>query len=447
MAQFRKDTNQYLPQEKTIFEVVMLADQYGNVIGPANPSGMAVDAFGRARVSNPVTLFDSFHRYQDNGKLSTANSAIGSTYSHDANSSSILLNVTTANNSYVYRESNKVFAYQPGKSLQVLQTFVMAPAQTGLRQRYGYFGADNGFFLEQDGHNVYFVRRSKSTGTVVETRVAQADWNHDTLDGSNVGGWTQSPGSQVNSNPSGLTLDLSKAQILFHDIEWLGVGSVRMGFVINGQLIHCHTWHHANLANTTYMTTACLPLRCEIQNTANTGNASSLRVICSTVISEGGYQLVGNPKAVGQLPNTSYTLATAGVFYPVAAIRLKSEKADAIVIPTNFSVLGLTGNGTRIAYRLMKGDVTGGTWVDYGSDSAVQYNLTGTGVSNTTTFVNGYGYVAQQGSGPGTLNANDFRLQLERNSFTGTNTAVILAVAGYGNNDTCIGSLDWEEIN
>jgi len=46
MAQFRKDTHQYLPQETTIFEVVMLSDQYGNLVGPANPSGMAVDAFG-----------------------------------------------------------------------------------------------------------------------------------------------------------------------------------------------------------------------------------------------------------------------------------------------------------------------------------------------------------------------------------------------------------------
>ena len=446
MAQFRRDTNQYLPQEKTLFEVVMLADQYGNVIGPANPSGMAVDGFGRARVSNPVTLFDSFHRYQDNGKIGTANSATGSSYAHDANSSSILLNVTTANNAYVYRESNRVFAYQPGKSLQILESFCMAPAQTGLRQRYGYFNTENGFFLEVDGHNVYFVRRSKSSGTVVETRVAQADWNIDTIDGSNSGGWTETPGNQVNRNPSGLTLDLSKAQILFHDIEWLGVGSVRTGFVINGRFVHCHTWNHANIANTTYMTTGCLPIRCEIQNTANTGNASSLRVICATVISEGGYQVSGAPRTAGTNPNTSYTLTNAGQYYPVAAIRLKAEKPDAIVLPTNLSVLGLTGNGTRLAYRLMKGDVTGGTWIDAGSDSAVQYNLTGTGIANSVSLVNGYQYVAQQGGTPGQLHGNNFRLQLERNSFTGTNTAFILAVAGYGNGDTCVGSLDWEEI-
>jgi len=58
MAQFRKDTYQYLPDGKTIFETVMLADQYGNIVGAANPSGMAVDAFGRARTSAPLTLFE-----------------------------------------------------------------------------------------------------------------------------------------------------------------------------------------------------------------------------------------------------------------------------------------------------------------------------------------------------------------------------------------------------
>ena len=445
MAQYRKDSHQYLPQEKTIFEVVMLADQYGNVIGPANPSGMAVDAFGRARVSNPLTLFDSFHRYQDNGKISTANSATNSSFTYDANSSSIVMTVGTANNAYVYRESSKVFAYQPGKSLQILQTFTMAPAQTGLRQRYGYFGTDNGFFLEQDGTNIYFVKRSKSTGTVVETRVAQADWNVDVLDGSNVGGWSQNP-TASNLNPSGLTLDLSKAQILFHDIEWLGVGSVRCGFVIDGKFVHCHTWNHANQSTITYMTTACLPVRAEIENIRATGNTSNLRVICTSVISEGGYEIRGKPRTAGQLPNTSYTLTTAGQFYPVAAIRLKSERADAIVIPTDFSVLGLTGNGTRVAYRLMKGDVTNGTWVDAGSDSSIQYNITATSMANTTSLLNGYAYVAQQGGTAANLGGNNFQFQLERNSFTGTNTAFILAVAGYGAGDTCIGSIDWEEI-
>jgi hypothetical protein len=445
MAMFRKDTNSYLPQEKTIFEVVMIADQYGSVVGPANPSGTAVDAFGRARVSNPVTLFDSFHRYQDNGKIGTANSS-GTTVTHDTNSSSVVCNVGTANNNYVYRESNRVFAYQPGKSLQIMQTFVMAPAQTGLRQRYGYFNADNGFFLEQDGHNIYFVKRSKSTGTVVETRIAKADWNIDTLDGSNTG--PNPDGTPTsNRNPSGLTLDLSKAQILWHDVEWLGVGSVRVGFVINGKFIHCHTWNHANIVDITYMTTACLPVRCEIQNTANTSNTSNLRIICATVISEGGYQLSGKPRTVGQLPNSAYTMASVGTYYPVVAIRLKSETPDAIVIPKNISLMAKTGNGTTQKWAIVSDTtITGGSWTSAGTDSSVQYNITGTAMSGGNYLRSGYVYQAQQGTGAASLKDGEFILQLERNNFTNSNSTFVLAVTPGGNGDTCVGSIDWEEV-
>lgn len=435
MAQFRKDTHVYLPQETTIFEVVMLADQYGNLVGPANPSGTAVDAFGRARISQPITLFDSFHRYRENDKWCTANSATGSSYSYNANSASISMSVNTANGNYVYRETSKVFAYQPGKSLHFLQTFVYAPAQTGLRQRNGYFSTENGVYLELDGDTLYFVIRSKSSGTIVEDRIPQSQWNIDKLDGT---------------GPSLYTIDITKAHIFWGDIEWLGVGTVRCGFVINGQLIHCHSFHHSNIITSTYMTTACLPLRFEIENTSAVANASTMQAICSSIISEGGYELRGDQYSIGHLPNTSYALTTAGKYYPVAAIRLRSDRADAIALPKNICVLGLTGNGTRIAYKLVSGaNVTGGTWINADTaNSSVQYNLTATDMSGGRDYITMYQAVNNQGSvAQGILGNDIFRHQLERNSFTGTNTTVVLAVAGYGAGDTVIGAIDWEEIS
>lgn len=444
MAQYRKDTNQFLPQEKTIFETVMIADQYGNIVG-GNPSGMAVDAFGRTRVSQPLTLFDSFHRFQDNGKVGTANST-GTTVIHDANSSSIVCTLPVTSGAYVYRESNKVFAYQPGKSLQIFQTFVLSPAQTGLRQRIGYFGKENGLFLEQDGTNIYFVRRSKSSGTVVETRVEKSDWNIDTLDGTNTGAWTEGP-PVANRNPSGLSLDLTKAQILFTDIEWLGVGSVRVGFVINGKLIPCHTWHHANLANNTYMTTACLPVRAEIENTGTTGNTSNMRIICTSVISEGGYDLRGRPKTVGHEPNTVYDLATAGTYYPVASLRLKADRGDGIVIPRDVKIAGVSASGSVIRYKVVIGaNVSGGVWVDAGQDSSVQYNINAASYTGGTEYTSGYLTVTNQASSPVTLDNQLFRYQLERNSLANTNTTFTIAIAGQKNGDDALVSIDWEEI-
>lgn len=444
MAQYRKDLNQYLNQEKTLFETVMIADRFGNITG-SNPSSMAVDAFGRARMSAPLTLFDSFHRYQDNGRLNTANSA-GTSITHDANSSSVICSIGTSNGQYIYRESTRVFAYQPGKSLQILQTYVMAPAQTGLRQRYGYFGTNNGIFIEQDGHNLYFVIRNGSTGTIQENRVAQADWNIDTLDGSNSPGWTETLPS-ANRNPSGLTLDMSKAQIMFTDIEWLGLGTVRCGFVIDGQFIHCHSFHHSNLITSPYMGTACLPVRVEIENTADTSNTSNLRIVCTTVISEGGYELRGRPRTIGHSANSGYDLASADTWYPVAAIRLKSEREDAIVIPKDIHMGAASASGSVVRYKIVVGaNVSGGLWQSAGSDSSVQYNLNAASFLAGTDYVSGYLTITNQASTPISLGDSVFKYQLERNSFAKTNTVFLIAAQTSKAGDDVYAAIDWEEI-
>lgn len=431
MAQFNKNTHQFLGDGRSLFEVVMIADQYGNNIGSANPSGMAIDAFGRARSSLPHTLFDSFHRYQDNGKISSSNSATGATMTHDANSSSITCTLDTTSGSFIKRESSRVFAYQPGKSLQILETFVMAAPKANLRQRYGFFNTQNGIFLEQDGTTISFVKRSYVTGSVVETKVAQADWNVDPMNGL---------------GPSLKTLDLTKAQILFIDVEWLGVGSVRCGFVIDGQFIHCHTFQHANLITNTYMTTACLPIRAEIENTGTTASNSTLRIICATVISEGGYELTGRMRCIYHPVTTPYTLTTAGTYYPVIAIRLKSDRLDGIVLPKDISVLG-TSNVARYSYKIVSNaTVTGGTWVSMGTDSNVEYNISGTSMSGGTDLSHGYTTVSNQSAPVISLGDGDFKYQLERNSFTSTPYTLVLAVSGASNSDTVLASMNWQEV-
>lgn len=430
MAQYRKDIYSYLQDNKTLFEVVMIADQYGNLVGPSNPSGMAVDAFGRARSAQPLTLFDSFNRYQISGGFVTSNSASGGSTSYNENTSTISLTVDNSNSSKVTRETTKVFAYQPGKSLQVLATFVMDSAKTGLRQRVGYFNDQNGIFLEQSNTTIQFVKRSNITGTPSDIAVTKANWNIDPLDGT---------------GPSKLTLDLTKAQIFFCDMEWLGVGSVRCGFVINGQLIHCHTFHHANLETDVYMTTACLPVRYEIENIAATSSSSTLKQICSTVVSEGGYELRGRPFSKGS--TTLVDLPTAGTFYPIQSIRLRSDRLDAIVIPKDINLLGV-GNSTRLHWKIIKGaTITGGVWANVASDSAVEYNSnTAATITSGTTVTEGYVGVNNQSGETITLDSGLFKYQLERNGLTNTATTFTLAVSGAANGDDALGAIMWEEI-
>jgi hypothetical protein len=252
------------------------------------------------------------------------------------------------------------------------------------------------------------------------------------------------------TGPSGIVLDITKAQILFMDIEWLGLGTVRMGFVINGNFYVCHNFHHANLITSTYITTASLPLRYEITNTGVTANASTLKQVCSTVISEGGYELRGAQQAVGTPITTPKTFAVAGTYYPMVGIRLKTTALDAIVISTAVSLLGI-GNGKNYAWRLVQSAIiTGGAWTSAGADSSVEYNLTGTSVTGGRVLAQGYVNSSNQGSPSiNILKEALFASQLERNSFTSTPLELVIemAIDATGGTLGAYVSLDWEEIS
>jgi hypothetical protein len=405
-----------------------------NTTIPVSIGGTNLDAFGRMRVSNPLTLFDSSHRYADNNLwVSSITGTAAATFSADEGL--VNLTVGSASGDQIIRETIKVFSYQPGKSLLVMNTFVFGAANANLRQRAGYFGAANGIYFERDGTTNYMVERSSVTGSVVNTRVAQTSWNQDPMDGT---------------GPSGLTLDATKAQILYMDIEWLGLGTVRTGFIINGAFVPVHNFDHANIVTTTYITTASLPLRYEMTNTAATGTTSTLKQVCSTVISEGGYELRGAQLSAGNTITSPRTLTTAGTFYPVVSIRLKTARLDGIVILTAISILGITNNANYKWEVVASGTTTGGTWVSAGTNSAVEYNITGTAFSSTGGRILATGFF--QGSNQGSASVDIlkealFASQLERNSFTATAYELTLACTAASNGDQVLGSLDWEEIS
>lgn len=432
MAIFNSGNNSLQTHNQTLFEVVMVADQFGNPITSGNPSGMAVDGFGRSRTSSPFTLFDTTNRYKLSSDFVSSNTATG-TVTHSANTSMASLNVDTTSGAKVIRETKKVFAYQPGKSLQILNTFVFNTPKANLRQRVGYFGAQNGIYVENDGTHTYFVKRTFINDSISDIRVRQDEWNIDKLDGLGT---------------SKVVFDATKAQIFFIDLEWLGVGSVRCGFVIDGRLIHCHSFHHANIITSTYMTTASLPIRYEIENTAATASNSSLKQICSTVITEGGYELHGEnysyglePTAVGQ-----YALATAGTYYPVLSIRLHPDRLDAIAVPTDADIVPIN-NGFYKVKVYKNGTFTGGTWANVNSTSSVQYQ------SNTSATYSGgelifssYLTATTQASSSFNFGRELFNYQLERNGLTDTPLDFTITVASGTNSSNVLATMTWQEI-
>lgn len=391
------------------------------------------DSFGRLRVSDPFTLFDTQARYYDHEQFSSALTGTA-TVDYEADSSTYTLNIGSAINDQVIRETMRVFPYQPGKSLLIYSTFCMNAQKTGLRQRAGYFGAQNGIYFEVVDNTLNMVIRSSSSGTLVEDRVPQSQWNGDKLNGSGA---------------SGITLNTALDQIWFCDVEWLGVGSVRTGFVINGQFILCHTFNHANVASipgstnntTTYMTTATLPVRYEITNIAGTTGASTMRQVCASVISEGGYTQYGITEVVGTGTNAR-RLSTEHVFYPIASIRLAPGRLDSIILPTQVDFLSTTVNYYQFTL-LLNPTLTGATWAGTSQTGSVQYDTAATAVTGGTVVQSGF-VSARENVELSALSF--FQYQLGR-TLAGVSDVLTLAIASTSNNADILAQLGWQELS
>ena len=389
--------------------------------------GGAVDAFGRARSSSPYTLFDSQNRYAKNDLWSEATST-GGTITYDANASTVELNVTTSSGSEVVRQTFRSFSYQPGKSLLTFNTFVMPTAQANQRIRLGYFSTQNGVFLERDGTTVYIVRRTFVSGAAVDTRVAQADWNGDKLNGT---------------GDSGFTLDLTKAQILWEDFEWLGVGSVRVGFVIDGKIITCHTFQNANNLTSVYMTTAILPLRYEITNTSATAASATLKQICSTVISEGGYEKKVATK-VARMTTSNTGVSTS--FVPLVSIRLAAGRTGAVVIPDGYSVLPTASASTTFEIVMVKNPtLTGASW-GASASSNVEQDISATSFTGGTIIHSQYVQSSNQAQGAST-NGGDYNWDMQLGAtIGGTSDIYTIAVRTTSGTQTAIGSMSFWDL-
>jgi hypothetical protein len=396
----------------------------------------AVDAFNRLKVANPFTIFDSQNRYQPNDKWDSFG-VTGGTYSYAITESALNLIVGTTLGSKFSRETKRVFPYQPGKSLLVLNTFAFNQPKEGLRQRIGYFGLTggatsgvpyNGVYLQQSGLTLSIVMSSASLNTT--TTVNQADWNGDKFNGTGA---------------SGRNLDVSKANILWMDFEWLGVGDVRTGFFVDGKPVIAHTFHNDNINTTTYMTTACLPIRYELENLTGQTGSSQVKQICSSVISDGGYEGFSRRHNVTHSGYLAHTLPTPGVLYPLIALRLNSSRLDSIIIPSNVSTaLEQTGSNkpNTVQYRiLLNPTLTGNTWTTHYSGN-VDYNITATGATGGTDIVGGY----ITSDGAFTIGeVNSFNFQLGRTQ-AGVSDIICLVFIPINANSNVFSDFSWYEI-
>lgn len=372
-------------------------------------------AFGRLRVSNPYTIFDSKQLYTNDGIFwsNMEVSGSGTTSVYNANQASTTLGVSNLTTGKRVRQTKRHFNYQPGKSQLTILTGILGESETGIIKQIGLFDDKNGVFFESNENGICVVVRSYVTGSAVDTKIYQSDWNQDKMDGT---------------GDSQITLDFSKTQIFLIDFEWLGVGRVRFGFVVDGNMYYVHYQNHANNLSTVYMSTPNLPIRYAIENTG-TGGASSLVAICSTVMTEGGLENAGFDFAVDRGINYLDALNDSRI-YPLVSVRLKDGRNCCTIVVKNISVMCIT-TGTYKWSLLYNPTITGGTmtWADV-PNTSVSANTTTSGglaIVDGTGLKIASGYTAQNNTGD-SLSFNDVDSVLAM-GFTLTGGADVLVLA------------------
>lgn len=396
------------------FETHIEADYRGQLLQKGPDSGV-VDAFGRARVSAPYTLFDSTMRYDKRPDQWFDKITGGGTSTFLTNQSSVAMATTTASGDTVLRRTKQNFPYQAGKSMMMLQSFVGTVPTAGLIQEVGLFNDNNGVMFRASGTTLQFVIRSYATGSIVEDVVDQADWNLNTL----------------------LDLDISKAQILVTDIEWLGVGRVRCGFVINGEIIYCHEFNHYNTLTSVYMTTAILPLSYRIHNASTQASGQTLKQICCSVLSEGGYEPDGAIYSINYdlsaVPNTSGERITAG-------IRMASGRTDNVILPVRISTT--TASSDVILWRLrLNPTISGATW-QAATNGRGNVETIASGTATGGTVVDA-GFVSQ-GAANNYAVAEAIRLSLGQNASGESDTLVLTVDSAVSSK--ALGMIGWVEV-
>jgi len=393
--------------------------------------GFTLDLFGRLKVSHPYTLFDSNHRYSQDGDFSDIVVGTGSTVGMITAQSTATLSIGTTAGCSLIRESKRVFSYQPGKALQTFQTFVLNPAKPNLVQRVGYASSENGIMLELDGSQVNIIKRTSITGVTTSVVVPQSDWNQDPLDGTGV---------------SGIDLDFTKAQLMFTEYEWLGVGCVRVGFVNENGVFHiAHIFNHANTLDTTYITTASLPVRYEIFNTGVTTSPSTMKQVCVSIQSNGGYE---HKKAFDVVRNTTAVTVSITSFVPLLSIRLTPGREDAIIIPSEYNVLPDSNTASTFEVALIKNaTLTGSSFISTSTSSPnAQVDFSATALTGGTIVKNDYLTSANKATAPlNVFTEYNWDLQLGRTQAKVSDiyTLAIRAVSGSG---TALGSLSFYDL-
>lgn len=379
------------------------------------------DSLGRIQTVQPYTLFYSKLNFDNQAVLWDTKTVGSGSVTWNQPTASSILSVGTASGDKAIRQTKEYFLYQPGKSHFISTTFVLGAKKSNVRKRVGYFDADNGIFIEQDGSNLKAVLRTKITGSVVDTAVNQSIWNIDTLDGS---------------GPSGITLDETKVQLLVIRFLWLGIGDIELGFVIDGRIIYFHKFVTTNIGTNVHLASPNLPVRFEIENTGTSASSTDLKSICTNVSSLGELK----PRAFVFSKDSGLISVIKDTKTALVSIRLKSTNIRQQIIPSG--IFGEVDLGDYSLFELILNPTLGGTpsWSSVDDDSAVEYDVDSTTVTDGRVLFSAF--VDRQYSSESDL----FSLIIKGLAdIDGVADILTLACTPTKNNTNALGGIIWRE--
>ncbi len=393
-----------------------------------------LDASGRVRVSQPVNIFTASFQYNLHPLYFEQITASNGSISHKPDYSAAQLDVTTDNGSKASLQSYEYFRYQEGKSLKFDMTWVMPSQQAGTKMQAGYNDDENGWFFEvKDADTVQFVRRTKTSGSVVDNFVKQENWNADKMDGTGA---------------SGITLDFTKGQILRVDLQWLSQGRIRMCWDVDGDIILAHEFLIANVLDVPSTTTPNLPIRWLIENTSAVASAKTMYAFCCSVATEGGDQTeLGHPFGFG---NGDITRTVSNVPFPIVSIRpatsLNSITNRVKVRIESINLITSKDIFWKVVY--LPDSITNVSWQNPVTHSSVQTDIAGTAIVNGITIHSDYAAGATgQASGQGRVPfTSKLPFALDKAGTDQTRSLSIVCTRIGASDSTVSASFNWTEI-
>ena len=422
MAQWNKTTQDFLNQERSLFEVYNIADHWGNQTDwrPqfSNNNRLKVAPF-------QTVFFNTFQYGKETDVWDERVVGVG-TATHNASSSNVIMQVGSTAGSKVIRQTKNVMRYIPGRPATLAFAIRLEAPTPGVRRRFGLFNETDGAFFEDDGGTYSYVIRTTTSGITTERRVTRDDWNGEKFDGN---GWT------------GVTADPTKQQMISINYEWYGAGTVEFSWLMKGETIKSHTFDNSNNLDRVWCSTPFLPIRCEIENITGVAGTHYLYQGSNSLLQEGEPEKLGSLLSITN-PITGTTLTAANTFYPVISLRLKPSALQAVMLLR--SLQAVTNDNTNVYWRLYQNaTLTGTSWTDHPDpNSFIQYDTTATALTGGIPLLSGFTI-----SGGSSLIDIDSRadLQLGRSGIGTVSDTYTLACATPNTNKAALAVLNWIE--